>query len=102
MELTDEQSWQSALASFMAPFGRFFKRAESRENATRYVRGLLADVKRKNCWQIAEAMGETQPGGLQRLLSCREWNAEAVCQGLCRKKQIILEKRQIELVRRKS
>jgi SRSO17 transposase len=31
---------------------------------------------------MAEAMGETHPDGLQRLLSCRVWDAEAVCQQL--------------------
>ena len=80
MELTNEQSWQRAFASFMEPFGRFFKRSESRESAARYVRGLLADVKRKNCWQLAEVMGEAHPDGLQHLLYGADWDAEAVCQ----------------------
>jgi SRSO17 transposase len=82
MDLKDEQSWQTSFTNFMAPFGGFFKRAESRKNAARYVRGLLADVKRKTCWQLAEAIGESEPDGLQRLLSTRGWNAEAVCQQL--------------------
>lgn len=80
MELTNEQSWQTAFTSFMEPFGRFFKRSESRESAARYVRGLLADVKRKNCWQLAEIMGEAHPDGLQHLLYGADWDAEAVCQ----------------------
>jgi hypothetical protein len=31
--------------------------------------GLLVRVERKNGWQIAEAIGETDPQGIQRLLN---------------------------------
>lgn len=68
----------------MKPFGCFFKRSESRDSAVRYVRGLLAEVKRKNCWQLAEKMGEAHPDGLQHLLYGAEWDADAVCQALRR------------------
>jgi SRSO17 transposase len=82
MNLEDSQAWHSSFTNFMAAFGRFFKRSEGRENAARYVRGLLADVKRKTCWQLAEVMGEAHPDGLQHLLYGGEWDAEAVCQQL--------------------
>lgn len=82
MNLTDGVAWQMAFETFMRPFGRFFKRSESRDSAARYVQGLLADVKRKNCWQLAEKMGEAHPDGLQHLLYGAEWNADAVCQAL--------------------
>jgi SRSO17 transposase len=82
MDLEDEQAWQTSFSSFMARFSQFFKRAESRDNAARYVRGLLTDIKRKTCWQLAETMGESHPDGLQRLLYRREWDADAVCQAL--------------------
>lgn len=80
MDLMVEQDWQTSFATFMANFGRFFKRAESRNSAVHYVRGLLADVKRKNCWQLAEMMGEAHPDGLQHLLYGADWDADAVCQ----------------------
>lgn len=82
MNLTDGDAWQTSFTAFMAPFGRFFKRAESRESAAYYVRGLLADVKRKNCWQLAEKMGEAHPDGLQHLLYGADWDADAVCKQL--------------------
>ncbi|MHB8630123.1 MAG: IS701 family transposase [Aggregatilineales bacterium] len=82
MELSKGQDWQGAFKAFFAPFGRFFKRSESRESAQRYMRGLLADVTRKNCWQLAEVMGETHPDGLQHLLYGADWDADAVCQQL--------------------
>jgi hypothetical protein len=53
MELTSGSAWQVAFEEFFAPFGRFFRWSESRESAKQYVQGLLADVPRKNCWQLA-------------------------------------------------
>jgi SRSO17 transposase len=35
-------------------------------------------VERKNGWQLAEAMGEAGPRGVQRLLSAAAWGADAV------------------------
>ena len=35
-------------------------------------------MERKNGWQLAEAMGETDPQGVQRLLNSARWDAEAV------------------------
>lgn len=84
MNVLDGEAWQSAFEQFMKPFGRFFKRSESRKSAGQYVRGLLAEVKRKTCWQLAEVMGEAHPDGLQYLLSGAEWDADAVCQQLRR------------------
>jgi SRSO17 transposase len=84
MELTEGNAWQAAFVSFFEPFGRFFKRAESRKSARSYVRGLLAAVQRKNCWQIAEVMGEAHPDGMQHLLYGADWDADAVCRELRR------------------
>src|SRR5215210_6594276 len=58
--------------------GRRFARAEARERAGRYLAGLLERVPRKNGWQLAEAIGEAGPRGVQRLLSAATWDADAV------------------------
>src|SRR5688572_31292858 len=55
-----------------------FGRAEVRARVRRYLRGLLARVERKNGWQLAEAIGEAGPQGVQRLLNAARWDAEAV------------------------
>lgn len=47
-----------------------------------YVRGLLAEVKRKNCWQMAEKLGAVDPQAMQRLLYEVDWDADAVCRHL--------------------
>jgi SRSO17 transposase len=61
-----------------------FRRAESAEHATDYLRGLLADVERKNGWQLAEQVGYEHPRGIQRVLDRYAWDAEAVRDDLVR------------------
>jgi SRSO17 transposase len=58
--------------------GRRFARSEARERVKRYLVGLLGRVERKNGWQIAEAIGERDPQGVQRLLNSAKWDADAV------------------------
>jgi SRSO17 transposase len=55
-----------------------FARAEARDRAGRYLAGLLERVERKNGWQLAEAIGEPGPRGVQRLLSAAAWDTEGV------------------------
>jgi len=64
--------------AFHARFACFFARSEPRETARRYLRGLLAQVQRKNCWQLAEAVGDADPQPLQRLLYSAPWDVNAV------------------------
>jgi len=64
--------------TFHARFAHFFVRSEPREAARQYLRGLLAPVQRKNCWQMAEATGARDPQAMQRLLFGARWDAEAV------------------------
>ncbi len=82
MDLTDGKTWEEAFKRFFRPFERFFKRAESRANAQQYMRGLLAEVQRKNCWQLAEVVGEAHPDGMQRLLYGADWDEDGLCQAL--------------------
>jgi SRSO17 transposase len=55
-----------------------FRRREARTHAADYVRGLLADVERKNGWQLAEQAGYAHPRGIQRVLNRYSWDADAV------------------------
>src|SRR5919206_414601 len=65
--------YADAWKTLHARIGRRFARAEARERASRYLTGLLERVERKNGWQLAEAIGETGPRGVQRLLSPARW-----------------------------
>ena len=55
-----------------------FRRAEAHRHAVDYLRGLLAEVERKNGWQLAEYAGYRHPRGIQRVLDRYAWDAEAV------------------------
>src|ERR687898_2706756 len=70
--------WSRALGALHERVGRRFARSEARERVKRYLVGLLGRVERKNGWQIAEAIGERDPQGVQRLLNSARWDAEAV------------------------
>jgi SRSO17 transposase len=59
-----------------------FGRVEVRARVQRYLAGLLGRVERKNGWQLAEAIGEVGPQGVQRLLNGTIWDAEAVREDL--------------------
>src|SRR5215212_135876 len=70
--------WVDAVGDLHARIAHRFARSEVRERARRYLIGLLERVERKNGWQLAEAIGETGPRGVQRLLSAATWDADAV------------------------
>jgi SRSO17 transposase len=70
--------WSEALGELHERIGRRFARSEARERAKRYLAGLLGRVERKNAWQLAEAIGERDPQGVQRLLNSAKWDADEV------------------------
>lgn len=55
-----------------------FTRAEARERAVTYLRGLLSPVERKNGWQLAEEAGDETPYATQHLLGRVVWSADEV------------------------
>jgi SRSO17 transposase len=56
----------------------YFERAEPRQRAMAYLRGLLRPAERKNSWQLAEVMGDATPNGFQHLLRRALWDPDAV------------------------
>jgi SRSO17 transposase len=69
--------WADDFTAFHARFAHLFGRTEPRQQAVKYVRGLLAPLERKNSWQLAEAVGECLPDATQRLLYRSDWEADA-------------------------
>jgi SRSO17 transposase len=57
---------------------RHFRRTQAAEHAMDYLRGLVAEVERKNGWQLAEEAGYAHPRGIQRVLDRYAWDADAV------------------------
>jgi SRSO17 transposase len=83
MQSTEElamavDNWIKGLATLHAHIARHFARAEPRQHALTYLKGLLAPLERKNGWHIAEWGGDQTPDGIQRLLSKAKWDANLV------------------------
>lgn len=72
------EEWAEGLSALHGRIASRFARAEARQRALRYLRGLLSPIERKNGWQLAEQAGETTPDGMQRLLAAAKWDADAV------------------------
>src|SRR5436853_5665130 len=77
-ELSTIRKGTEELAKLHARIAPRFRRAEVRTRAQRFLEGLLAQVPRKNSWQLAEELGERGPRGVQRLLGDADWDEEAV------------------------
>jgi DDE superfamily endonuclease len=77
MTIEELEQWQEEFEQFHARFADLFERSESREQARKYLRGLLAQADRKNGWQVAEVVGDPIPDRMQRLLYRVPWDAEA-------------------------
>jgi SRSO17 transposase len=69
---------EQVLTELTGRIGAYFRRAEVRRRARRYLQGLLATVERKNGWQMAEELGEANAHGVQRLLEEADWDEQAV------------------------
>ncbi len=75
-DLEQMEQWAREFEDFHARFAHLFARREPREELRQYLRGLLARVARKNCWQMAEAVGDGDPQPMQRLLYSARWEAD--------------------------
>src|ERR1700748_77871 len=74
----DVQAWADGLDGVVDRIAPRCGRAEPRRRPGAYLRGLLAPVERKNGWQLAEAVGDRTPDGVQDFLSGVQWDADAV------------------------
>ncbi|MCD2115090.1 IS701 family transposase [Rhodococcus rhodochrous] len=70
--------WSAGFTAFCSRFAHRFSRVESRRRMVAYVRGLLAEVERKNGWTLAEAAGDAGPEGMQRLLNFYAWDGDGL------------------------
>jgi SRSO17 transposase len=70
--------WAAETDRLLAQIAGRFPRVETRRRAAGFVRGLLADLSRKNCWSIAEHAGDRDPHGMQYLLARASWDTDGV------------------------
>src|SRR5512132_4061540 len=74
----DPTHWQELFDELLGRVAGRFARVEPRRRAKAFVRGLLADLPRKNCWTIAEHVGDPSPDGMQHLLGRAVWDEDAL------------------------
>jgi SRSO17 transposase len=74
----DPAHWQEPLEELLGRVAGRFARVDLRQRARGFVRGLLANLPRKNCWTIAEHAGDPSPDGMQHLLGRAVWDHDAV------------------------
>src|SRR5918912_1876717 len=72
------EGWSGELDALAARIAPRFSRAEPRRRALAYLRGLLLPLERRNGWQLAEAVGDPTPDGVQDFLARMRWDADAV------------------------
>ena len=77
MTIEELEAWRNEFEQFYTRFADLFERSESREQAKKYLWGLLIQADRKNCCQIAEGVGDRIPDRMQRLLYRVPWDADA-------------------------
>ncbi len=76
--LVSVEQWSDVFTDLYERIAHRFARTEVRERLRRYLYGLLDRVERKNGWQLAEAIGDTDPQGVQRLLRAARWDTNEV------------------------
>lgn len=75
---SDVRRWEQELGRVSDHIGSRFGRPEIRDRARVYLETLLADVQRKNGWQLAERAGDASPKNIQHFIGRAKWNAEEV------------------------
>ncbi|GLY66597.1 hypothetical protein Atai01_32160 [Amycolatopsis taiwanensis] len=74
----DPARWRAMFDELTGRIAGRFSRVEPRRRAEKLLLGLVSQLPRKNCWTIAEHVGDATPDGLQHLLARAVWDAEAV------------------------
>lgn len=72
------REWEQEFEGLMGRVGKVFHNKAGRENARKYINGLLSNVERKNGWQLSENAGEKTPYALQQFLYRGNWSAEGL------------------------
>ena len=78
MTVEDIAGWDEDLQALTDGLGWLFNRPEPRVTLGLMVRGLLADVAKKNSWGLAEHLGLATPQPLEHLLGGARWDADVL------------------------
>jgi SRSO17 transposase len=72
------RSWDEEFGEFFLGFSHRFGRVETRWQARKYLRGLMAPLERRNGWTLAEQAGDGTPDSMQALLCSPCFDRDAV------------------------
>ncbi|WP_442875155.1 IS701 family transposase [Actinoplanes sp. NBC_00393] len=78
MTVEQVQGWDEAFQEFFLEFSHHFGRVETRWQARKYLRGLMAPIERRNSWTLAEHAGDATPDSMQALLCSPCFDRDAV------------------------
>ena len=62
------QGWEEEFDHWVHRMGLQVPRADTRQQVTRSIQGLLGEVERRNSWQVAEYAGHATPSAFQPVL----------------------------------
>ena len=77
-DANDVKKWRDELESVSGRIGPRFVRPEVRQRVQVYLKLLLANVPRRNGWQLAEHAGDATPKNIQHFLGRARWDADEV------------------------
>lgn len=72
------EKWVEAFNIMTSRVGLRFANSKTRRCFRTYMEGLLQPVKRKNAWQLAEALEQASPYRIQQFLYRTQWSADEV------------------------
>jgi len=79
---TEVLQWVQALTELHDRIAPRFARSEPRRRVLEYLKGIMSEMPRKTCWQLAEHAREKTPYGMQRLLASAVWDDALVREDL--------------------
>jgi SRSO17 transposase len=74
--------WQAAVDELLGRVELRLGRVETRRRFAAFLRGMLAELPRKNCWTLAEHAGDSTPHAMQHFLNRAVWDTDAVAADL--------------------
>ena len=74
----DVESWAEELGKVSDQLSSRFIRPETKHRCEIYLECLLAQVDRKNGWQLAEYAGDASPKNIQHFIGRAKWDADKV------------------------
>src|SRR3954452_10596918 len=78
MTVGQVRAWDAEFEEFFLGFSHRFSRVETRWQARKYLRGLMAPLERRNGWTLAEQAGDDTPDSMQALLCSPCFDRDAV------------------------